>query len=197
MEMAMAVGVRPYLRIVVAAARVAMLVGAVMIAASMVVPRMIVQCGPMNNRATRVREAEHTTWGHASKHLREQEQRKHESRGEELHRTCQPHRAWRRSYFKLPAACGVNAQGMKAFIYRRIPLMFTCNIDQRGKTMRLVVGALVEAIGLLLGALWFLEWTPAWTAWPALAIWLAGIFILFEAVVGWCAIRALGVKTPI
>lgn len=49
MKMAMAVGVRPYLRIVVAAARVAMLVGAVMIAASMVVPRMIVQCGPMNN----------------------------------------------------------------------------------------------------------------------------------------------------
>ena len=75
--------------------------------------------------------------------------------------------------------------------------MFTCNIDQRGKTMRLVVGALVEAIGLLLAALWVLEWTPAWTAWPALAIWLAGIFVLFEAVVGWCAIRALGVKTPI
>ena len=67
--------------------------------------------------------------------------------------------------------------------------MFTCNIDQRGKTMRLVVGALA--------ALWFLEWTPAWTAWPALAIWLAGIFVLFEAVVGWCAIRALGLKTPI
>lgn len=59
-------------------------------------------------------------------------------------------------------------------------MMFTCNIDQRGKTMRLVVGALVEAIGLLLGALWFLEWTPAWTAWPALAIWLAGIFVLLK-----------------
>ena len=49
--------------------------------------------------------------------------------------------------------------------------MFTCNIDQRGKTMRLVVGALVEAIGLLLAALWFLEWTPAWTAWPTPKSW--------------------------
>lgn len=108
MEMAMAVGVRLHLRIVVAAARVAMLVGAVMVTASIVVTRMIVQCGRVNHRATRVREAEHTTWGHASKHLREQEQRKHESRGEELHRTCQPHRAWRRSYFKLFVVCGVN-----------------------------------------------------------------------------------------
>ncbi len=197
MKMAMAVWVRPYLRIVVAAARVAMLVGAVMIAASMVVPRMIVQCGPMNHRATRVREAEHTTWGHASKHLHEQEQRKHESRGEELHRTCQPHRAWRWCYFKLAASCVMNVRCIKILNLPYHPMMFTCNIDQRGKTMRLVVGALVEAIGLLLGALWFLEWTPAWTAWPALAIWLAGIFILFEAVVGWCAIRALGVKTPI
>jgi hypothetical protein len=49
MEMAMAVGVRLHLRIVVAAARVAMLVGAVMVTASIVVTRMIVQCGPVNH----------------------------------------------------------------------------------------------------------------------------------------------------
>lgn len=76
-------------------------------------------------------------------------------------------------------------------------MAFTCNIDQRGKTFRFVMGAFLETIGLGLGALWFLEWTPAWTIWPAAAIWLSGMFVLFEALVGWCAVRAMGFKTPI
>ena len=62
--------------------------------------------------------------------------------------------------------------------------MFTCNIDQRGKTMRFILGAFVESLGLLLGVLWFLEWTPGWTIWPAVAIWLSGTFVLFEAAIG-------------
>ena len=75
--------------------------------------------------------------------------------------------------------------------------MFTCNIDQRGKTIRLVIGAFLETIGLLLGALWFLEWGPSWLVWPAAAIWISGMFVIFEALVGWCAVRAMGFKTPI
>lgn len=75
--------------------------------------------------------------------------------------------------------------------------MFTCNIDQRGKTFRLVMGALLESVGMLLGALWYLELAPSWTIWPALAVWVSGLFVIFEAVVGWCAVRAMGLKTPI
>jgi len=75
--------------------------------------------------------------------------------------------------------------------------MFTCNIDQRGRTVRIVIAALLESTGLLLGVLWFLAWTPPWTIWPAAAIWLSGMFVLFEALMGWCAVRALGFKTPI
>ena len=75
--------------------------------------------------------------------------------------------------------------------------MFTCNIDQRGKTIRLTLGAFIEAIGLLLGVLWFLGHLPPWTLWLAIATWVSGIFVIFEAVMGWCAVRAMGFKTPV
>ena len=75
--------------------------------------------------------------------------------------------------------------------------MFTCNIDQRGKTVRLVGAAFLETMGLLLGVLWYFEWAPAWAIWPAVAIWLSGMFVLFEAAIGWCAVRAMGFKTPV
>lgn len=75
-------------------------------------------------------------------------------------------------------------------------VMFTCNIDQRGKTIRLVMGVLLETVGLLLGVLWFMSIGPSWLVWPAAAIWISGMFVIFEAVVGWCAVRAMGMKTP-
>lgn len=74
--------------------------------------------------------------------------------------------------------------------------MIRCNIDQRGRTIRLVLGAVLETAGLVLGALWFFEWAPGWTIWPAAAIWISGMFVIFEALVGWCAVRAMGLRTP-
>jgi hypothetical protein len=76
-------------------------------------------------------------------------------------------------------------------------MAFTCNIDQRGKTVRFILGALIESTGLLLGVLWYFGWAPEWAIWPAIALWLSGVFVLFEAMVGWCAVRAMGFKTPI
>ena len=73
-------------------------------------------------------------------------------------------------------------------------VMFTCNIDQRGKTIRLVMGVLLETVGLLLGVLWFMSIGPSWLVWPAAAIWISGMFVIFEAVVGWCAVRAMGME---
>lgn len=63
--------------------------------------------------------------------------------------------------------------------------------------MRLVLGATLETIGLLLGVLWFFDWVPTWAIWPAAGIWVSGIFVIFEALVGWCAVRAMGFRTPI
>jgi hypothetical protein len=74
--------------------------------------------------------------------------------------------------------------------------MFICNIDKRGRMLRLVVGAILETVGITLGVLWFVEQGPSWLIWPAAATWLAGMFVIFEALVGWCAVRALGFRTP-
>lgn len=59
------------------------------------------------------------------------------------------------------------------------------------------MGALLETIGLALGVLWFLDMLPGWAIWPAAAIWISGMFVIFEGAVGWCAVRAMGFKTPI
>ena len=76
-------------------------------------------------------------------------------------------------------------------------MAFTCNIDQRGRKIRFFIGAFLETIGILLGVLWYLGWIPTWTIWPAVAIWISALFVIFEALIGWCAVRAMGVKTPI
>jgi hypothetical protein len=60
-----------------------------------------------------------------------------------------------------------------------------------------VIGAVLESVGLLLGVLWFFEWAPSWTIWPALAVWMSGIFVIVEALLGWCAVRAMGFRTPV
>jgi hypothetical protein len=38
---------------------------------------------------------------------------------------------------------------------------------------------------------------PAWVLYAGIATVLGGAFMIFEGVNGWCAVRALGFKTPI
>ena len=64
----------------------------------------------------------------------------------------------------------------------------TPNIDSKGRVAR---GGLA-AIFLLTGV-WLLE-TIAVLAWIFILI---GLFCAFESWIGWCAIRACGVKTPL
>jgi len=66
---------------------------------------------------------------------------------------------------------------------------WSCNIDSRGRIIRALVGIVVLASGvyLLIGtdsAFW------------STGLCTLGAFALFEAVKGWCALRALGVKLP-
>ena len=69
-----------------------------------------------------------------------------------------------------------------------------CNINKTGRTIRGTVGGT-----LLLLATAFLLWNPLHS--PA-TYWIGGIivaisiFMLIEATLGWCAIRAIGWKTP-
>lgn len=75
--------------------------------------------------------------------------------------------------------------------------MPTCNIDSRGKALRLVMGMIM----CLLGAILFLAWargSGTWWRWPIAAAPAAmGVFQIYEGWAGWCVIRAMGIKTRI
>ena len=71
-----------------------------------------------------------------------------------------------------------------------------CNIDRRGRTIRMFTGAVVEMVGFGLLAMWYLGVAP-WLIWPAAGCILGGNFAIFEGALGWCAIRAMGFRTPI
>lgn len=64
-----------------------------------------------------------------------------------------------------------------------------CNIDRRGRLFRGILGLLLLGAGL-----WLVIGTERdFRGSGAIA---AGVFALFEAVRGWCAIRAMGIGTP-
>jgi hypothetical protein len=76
-------------------------------------------------------------------------------------------------------------------------MALTCNIDSRGKRARLINGIILLLIGVLLAV--FLAWPYGmailWIISAACV--LIGGFCIFEARAGWCAMRAMGFKTPL
>ncbi len=78
-----------------------------------------------------------------------------------------------------------------------------CNIDRRGRTLRTAMGILTAAIGCGLVAprlmlfMPFMPCMPAWAFWAGIAAIVGGAFMVFEGVNGWCAVRAMGFKTPV
>lgn len=63
---------------------------------------------------------------------------------------------------------------------------FATNIDGRGRLLRGVLGA-----GLLIGGVV----VCGYNLWAAVSLIVSGGFCLFEAVRGWCVMRACGVRT--
>lgn len=75
---------------------------------------------------------------------------------------------------------------------------FSCNIDSKGRTIRLIAGALTESAGLLLLVLrWQGVLSGEWPWFAGAGLAAGGLFMVLEGVFGWCAVRACGVKTPI
>jgi uncharacterized membrane protein HdeD (DUF308 family) len=71
-----------------------------------------------------------------------------------------------------------------------------CNIDQRGRRVRLIYGILNVVLGLVL-ALAAARGHSPWL-WLFAAVLLAGgAFAIFESRKGWCVVRAMGFKTPV
>ena len=69
-----------------------------------------------------------------------------------------------------------------------------CNIDQRGRTFRVVTGAIIDGIGTALIVAGFMKGNWYLLA-GGIALSLAGTFAIFEGAAGWCALRAMGIKT--
>lgn len=90
-------------------------------------------------------------------------------------------------------------------------MAFACNIDRRGRTIRTIAGAVALLAGLaLLVAPALIGGEPDAAGTPkdladrnaalligGLAACCGGAFMLFEGLVGWCAVRAMGFKTPV
>lgn len=72
-----------------------------------------------------------------------------------------------------------------------------CNIDAKGKLVRLIVGITEVLLAIVLIVVWALpdHSVLAWTV--AIALLLFGAFAIFEARAGWCVMRAMGFKTRI
>ena len=63
---------------------------------------------------------------------------------------------------------------------------FAANIDGRGRLIRGLLGAALVVSGVAF---------CNYHLWVAIALIISGGFCLFEAVRGWCVMRACGVKT--
>jgi hypothetical protein len=73
-----------------------------------------------------------------------------------------------------------------------------CNIDARGKRVRFISGVAATLAGLVLLLLAALGVGPSGWMWALAALLLiSGAFQIFEARAGWCAVRAMGFRTPV
>lgn len=66
---------------------------------------------------------------------------------------------------------------------------FKKNLDMSGRRVRGVIGTIVLIAGIIIAGdiLW----------WLGLIFVVAGLFAIFEAVRGWCLLRACGIRTKI
>ena len=63
-----------------------------------------------------------------------------------------------------------------------------CNIDSKGRRIRGINAVVLTATAAV-------AWWMDWPIWIAIVLGLGGLFSGFEALKGWCALRAMGIKT--
>jgi hypothetical protein len=68
------------------------------------------------------------------------------------------------------------------------------NIDQGGRKARIVTGAIVDAVGAIVILTGVLR-NETWLIVAGALVSATGLFMIFEGANGWCALRAMGVKT--
>jgi len=71
-----------------------------------------------------------------------------------------------------------------------------CNIDAKGKAVRLIWGLLMLALAGVLAGLILADVVAGGWVWAGVVgLVLMGAFGVYEARAGWCAVRAMGIKT--
>jgi len=70
-----------------------------------------------------------------------------------------------------------------------------CNIDARGRKARLISGVIVDACGTVLIITGAIGGSKILLV-VGILLDVIGSFMIFEGARGWCALRALGIKTP-
>lgn len=72
-----------------------------------------------------------------------------------------------------------------------------CNIDAKGKFVRLIWGLIMLAAAVALAGMILLNIVAGTWLWAVVAaLVLMGGFGIYEARAGWCVARAMGLKTP-
>ena len=73
-----------------------------------------------------------------------------------------------------------------------------CNIDARGKAVRMKLGIRLVIISIIIAALTYFGIIPSSFGWTlAGGSFVGGAFTIWEARMGWCVLRATGFKTKI
>ncbi|MCP2503370.1 MAG: hypothetical protein NLN66_04845 [Candidatus Thalassarchaeaceae archaeon] len=73
-----------------------------------------------------------------------------------------------------------------------------CNIDAKGRVVRLMTGVMAVTGGLVMALLITQNVLSAEVYWiPAIGSIAGGMFAIWEARAGWCVVRAMGIRTPI
>ncbi len=73
----------------------------------------------------------------------------------------------------------------------------TCNINGKGRALRATLGGVAIVVGAGLITAGLLRGEPVAFGVPGAICIAGGLFGLFEAFNGWCAVRAMGFKTPL
>ena len=77
-------------------------------------------------------------------------------------------------------------------------MAFECNIDAKGKAIRLFGGIFSLILGLIISSIAYFDVVEAAYLWVAAAGRLAGGTLgVFEGWSGWCVARAMGIWTPV
>ncbi|MHC5023316.1 MAG: hypothetical protein ACYTGG_05325 [Planctomycetota bacterium] len=73
-----------------------------------------------------------------------------------------------------------------------------CNIDSRGRAVRLVIGGFILVVGIgFVGLRGMGMLGGTWPWWVGAAAIICGTVGIFEARAGWCVVRAMGIRTPL